>query len=145
MRLQPHKTLFLVGLLIAVLSFFVSAKTLDVHLHDTYYIISLPTIYGLLAGVLFLYALLYWWTGRIAYSPVLTWTHIVLTLLLVLFAATAPLWLKAVEQGFSPDPFRAAEQQWRFQRKASTFALVLLSGQLLFFINLIAGLVRARR
>lgn len=72
MRLQPHKTLFLVGLLIAVLSFFVSAKTLDVHLHDTYYIISLPTIYGLLAGVLFLYALLYWWTGRIAYSPVLT-------------------------------------------------------------------------
>lgn len=142
---QPYKPLFLVGLLIAVLSFFVPEKTLDIFVSDTYYIISLRTIYGLLAGILFLYGLLYWWTGHIGYSSILTWTHTILTILFVLLAATAPLWLRMVEQGFSPDPFTAAEQQWRFQRNATIVALVLLSGQLLFFINLIAGLVRRWR
>jgi hypothetical protein len=94
---QPYKLLFLTGLIMAGLSFFVSNKTLDIHLHDTYYTIALNMVYGIPAGILFFYGLLYWWTGNVLFSSVLTWAHALLTALLVVLVALAPIWLNAVE------------------------------------------------
>lgn len=129
----------------AWLSFFVAGKTLDIHLHDTYYIITLQVVYGVLAGILLFYGLLYRWTGNLLFSPVLTWTHILFTALLVMLVATVPFWEHAVAQGFSNDPFEAASQRWRFHRNLSLFILLLLAGQLLFLVNLVTGVVRRRR
>lgn len=127
------------------LSFLVTGKTLDIHLHDTYYIITLQVVYGVMAGILLFYGLLYRWTGNVLFSRVLTWTHILFTALLVVLVATVPFWEHAVEQGFSRDPFEAAGQRWRFHRNLSLFVLLLLAGQLLFLVNLVAGVVRRGR
>jgi hypothetical protein len=41
---QPAKLLLLTGFLIAILSFFSSRKTVEIHLHDTYFIFALNSI-----------------------------------------------------------------------------------------------------
>lgn len=141
MIVQPHKLLLLTGILLIVLSLFVFRKTFDIHLHDTYYVMALHMVYWTLAAVVLLFALLYWWTSKMLFSGFLTWTHVILTIFSAFFIVTAPFWLQVVEHSFPGDPLSAIEQKWRFYRNLQIFCLFLLAGQLIFFINLVRGVI----
>jgi len=142
MTRQPYKLLLLTGILLIVFSFFNFKKTLDIHLHDTFFVIALNLVCWTLAASLFVFSLIYWLANHRLLSTFLTWTHVIFTLILTVFFVAAPYWLPLVEQSFSNDPVLAIRQRWQFDRSVQISVLMLLAGQITLFINLIGGLIK---
>jgi hypothetical protein len=71
LKTRPYNLLFIEAITLLVASFFTLNETLDIHLHDTYYII--PTTYAGWAIVLFLLILwlIYLFTNRWLFSKTL--------------------------------------------------------------------------
>jgi hypothetical protein len=139
---QPNRLLFLIGALLIAISFFLFRKTLDLHVYDTYYVIALNFVCWVLAAFLLLFGLLYSWTGSLMFSTILTWTHVAFTIILAVFVVTTPYWIQMVEQTFSNDPFAAIKQRERFHRGLRLLCMLLLAGQITYFINLFGGLIK---
>lgn len=140
---QPHKLLLISTAVFLVFSLFVSDQTTDILIYDTYFVIGTKAICGTAAAVSIFYALLYWWTDRFLFSSFLSWTHVVLTILLITWLATASIWLPFLERSFGEDPFKTAGPRLKLQRVLASGIILLFLGQLTFIINLIVGLVRA--
>ena len=60
------------------------SKTVDIHFHDTYYIIAQGHLYLLLAFIVWLLWFLFMLTKKL-YSKGLTWAHVIISFLTVLF------------------------------------------------------------
>lgn len=142
MTSQPYKLLLITAILLIFLSFFVLRKTLDIHLHETYFVIALNIICWILAAALLVFSLVYWLASHTLLSPFLTWTHVILTLILVVLVVAAPYWLPPIEQSFSSHSLGVIEQKWKFYRNLQILILFLLAGQLTFLTNLVGGLIK---
>lgn len=78
--LQPYILLGSVALLLLLCSFFLAAKTIDIHLHDTYYILSTAHLFRFFSTFLFVFAVVYRIADGRLFSKRLTWIHIIATL-----------------------------------------------------------------
>ena len=141
---QPYLLLGLFGLLIFLLSlFFNNTSTLYFHIHDTVFIISIPQVLKTLTVLLLFFLLFYKFTIQILFSKTVMWIHIISTLLFTSYIAVLSFSSqKTVEGGHS---------NWTsFERISDTnfipgiFIFLFLIGQLLFFFNIVAGLIKRK-
>jgi cytochrome c oxidase subunit 1 len=143
--------LLLTALFFGLISFFKSSQnsTIDLHLHDTYFVIDHTHIFGFLAIVALLMWILYLLINKILYSKALSWAHIIITILtLVIFALALFLRNKIL----NPKPIRYYDySNWNSSKMYSTqmksFAiliLILLLAQITFVVNVVAGLFKRK-
>ena len=85
LKKRPHNFLLLTVILFLIASLFVSNQALDIHLHDTYFVLSLSHIVWPIISWLLTFWTLYLLTKHILFSKVLTWLHIILIVLASLF------------------------------------------------------------
>jgi hypothetical protein len=116
-------------------------NTLGIHLHDTYYIIYLQSVYRLFAAGYILYWLLYLCTIKLLHSKTLTWIHVILTLIFAILLAVAPFWLNEPQRSVNND-YADVGKQFRIERIISIILLVAAFGQLIYVGNLIAGVIK---
>ncbi|OJY85720.1 MAG: hypothetical protein BGP14_17380 [Sphingobacteriales bacterium 44-15] len=139
------------GLIFILTSFFVlkQDRSVDIHLHDTYFVIVHTHILWLFAVLaLFVWAL-YLLTGKILYSKALTWTHVIITILTLLLFAFTLFW---GDSFLNPAPRRYYDySSWNsfdnytiFTKAIGITIFVLLVGQLIFIINFMVGLFKRR-
>jgi cytochrome c oxidase subunit 1 len=149
MKQKPYNLLLWTGLILVLTSFFILKQnnSVDIHLHDTYFVIAHTHVFWLLAMLALFVWTLYLLTNRILYSKALTWTHVIVTILtLLLFALT----LFFGDSFMNPTPRRYYDYSiWNSFDNYTTFTkaigitiFVLLLGQFIFVINLIAGLFK---
>jgi len=150
-RQRPYDLLPLAGLLLILISFLSLSQisALDIHLQDTYFVVAGAYIIRLLGiAALFIWTL-YLMTNGMLYSKVLTWAHVIVTIVtLVLFASS----LFIDDNYTNTTPRRYYDYtNWHSLDMYSTFMKVLvyaicvsLLGQVLFVINLIAGLFKRK-
>lgn len=145
---KPYQLLLYAGIVLILMSFLElnQTTTFDLHLRDTYFVIAGTHIFWLLAILTFFLWTLYLLTSKILYSKTLTWIHVIVTILtLTLFL----LILCFGERFLNPLPRRYYDfSQWNSysaynsNMKAIVISIfVLLSGQIIFVVNLIAGLI----
>lgn len=131
-------------------SFFVfnSSNSVDIHLHDTYFVIAHTHVFWLLAILAIIVWTIYLLTNKILYSKALTWTHVIITILtLGLFAST----LFFGDNLSNPTPRRYYDfSGWEndmYSKWIKTLAIsiyILLFGQIIFIINFITGIFKRR-
>jgi len=148
---KPYHLLLLTGLVFVLASFFILKQnnSVDIHLHDTYFVIGHTHILWFLAILALFVWTLYLFTNKILYSKALSWTHIIITILTLLFFA---LTLFYGDSFMNPTPRRYYEfSNWNsldnyntFTKAISLTSFGLLFGQLIFIINFIAGLFKRR-
>ena len=130
---------FLASAVIAfVFSIFYRGQSTDLHLSDTYFVIS--TVYFIwgLAFILILYWLLYKATNKFLWNKYLTKIHIFTTLLTILIFISAGFWQKL----FSPSVKQEITNWQVFQisqtRESlffSVFIIIFIIGQIAYLIN----------
>ena len=85
---KPYHLLGLFSLSVFLISFFSNnSGTVDLHIHDTVFIVSTPHILKALAMMLLFFWLIYNFTSKILFSKALTWLHILGTLLFTFYIA----------------------------------------------------------
>ncbi|MEO6001256.1 MAG: hypothetical protein ABIN89_30675 [Chitinophagaceae bacterium] len=138
----PEKLFFVIGIITLLLSFLVFNQTLDIHIHDTYFIIDHRTLYRSLAFLAFFYGLLYKWTKTILFSPFLTWAHFILTIIAVFLIIIESSRNVYTQRSYGNDMWQNTEQWRTSQMRISTITFTLIAVQLTYFTNLVGGLIK---
>lgn len=84
LRKRPYHLFLITAIIIFIVSLFALDYTLDIHLKDTYYVVSAAQCLWILASFLSLFWLLYRFTFRFMAFRFLTWLSILLTVVSVI-------------------------------------------------------------
>lgn len=128
-----------VAVLYLILSFFDSGQSLDMTLHDSYYLIASQIVTIGVAGIFFLGWVLYRFFGRYLLSKRLIDIHVILTLLLLFAFESSRLW----SSWFLPR--RTYYSFSTFNSEPSFFivyGLLLIISVIILMINVIGGVVK---
>jgi len=151
MKQRPHHLLLLTAVTFVLISFFVLNQNhvIDIHFHDTFFVIAPTYVFWLLAVLaLFIWAP-YLVTEKIMFSKVLTWTHVTITMLtLILFAMT--LYFGENVSSLQPRHYydystsNSFNGDDKYTKPIGILISILLYGQIIFAINFIAGLSKRK-
>lgn len=145
LKSRPYNLLLIATIILLCASLLVLNETLDIHLHDTYYII--PTAYAFWGIVLFLILLwvVYMVTNRWLFSKSLVWLHVIISIAASLFIVIYLLNFR----GMAGMPRRYVDfSEWdmfrRYRTSIVVSVMVLAGGVVVYLVNLVVGLVRRR-
>ena len=133
---KPYHLLLLAGLSLLISALIPTDQTLDIHVHDTYFVIAHSSLYWVFA--IFTYFLwgVYVLARNTLFSNWLTWFHVVITLLTVAFFICLPF--------FGNLPGYIDVSSWlsfnKFQRVLASIALLFIVAQLMLVMNIVGGL-----
>lgn len=133
--------LFLIGAIcFFVISFFTSSQTIDIHIHDTYFVIGVFHFYIFIAFVLLFFWLLYLLLKNFLFSNLLTWIHIIA--ILISISLFAILMYKMPHQQRAYFDINLWTSFNTISKAANSAILIFVSSQLSFVINIIGGLLK---
>ena len=152
-RERPYNLLLLTAVLILIASFFAFDYTLDIHIHDTYFIIAMTHLIWATIILLLIFWIIYLLTKHLLFSKFLTWVHIILTVLTSIFLVAFLFYPNNYYQGLGGMPRRyydysSLENLLRHNNltKGVVISLLVLSlGLLTYIINFIVGLFKKFR
>lgn len=147
---NPYNLLFLLAILLFLFGFLNFRSVIDIHLHDTFYVVTVKHLLWALAVLLFLLWLLYFITKKYLYSKLLTWIHVIATIVTSIFILSIPFLLKDPYRELAGMPRRyydvgesnAYQFAGELSRTALVCAYILAAGQLTYLLNLIWGLFK---
>ena len=148
MRFKPYYLFAVAAAILFIVGMFIPQSTMDIHLHDTYFVFSSRFFFWFLSILLLGYFLLYLATDTMLYSKKLTWIHVVITVVYIIifilysrsFSNNVGMPRRYYDYG---NGFNA---YFHFQQEARTLRLTTLTfilAQLLYVINLLAGIIKA--
>ena len=148
---RPYHLLLLTAILLFIATFFVNNQSLDMRLHDTYFIISFPHLFWQIIILLLIFWMLYLFTKRILFSKVLTWTHIVLLVLTsislagILFYSNFQGIAGPTRRYYDFSNWETMAQPNGLARGIMVILLAIFLGVIIYIINLFAGLIKRFR
>src|SRR5687768_6564218 len=123
---KPYILLAFIGALLLLLSFFSNDRTIDIHVHDTVFIIPASHIFGSLGFLLLFFWLIYNLAYKIIFSKALAWIHIISTIV---------FFISLVLISF-------LESFYFLNQIALGLSIIAVLAQLLFLINIFTGLIK---
>ena len=148
MKQKPYNLLLLTGLILVLTSFFLKQNnSVDIHLHDTYFVIGHTHVFWFLAITAIFVWTLYLLTNKILYSKALIWTHIIITILtLLLFALSLSFgdsfMNSTPRRNYNYSNWNSFDNYTAFTKAIGISISILLFGQVIYVINLIGGLIK---
>jgi len=149
---RPYNLLLLTAILLFIAGLFSGNFPIDILLHDTYFVLPITYLLWFPSFVLAFFWLLYLLTKRFLFSKVLMWTHITLTIICSVFIHVIPYLSVYSSAGLAGAPRRYYDNdisnKYRVFNNMNTIILltliVLLLGQLIYFVNLIIGFYKRK-
>lgn len=142
---QPFQLFLVTAILLFVFSFITWGRNLDIHLHDTYFVISTIFFVWTLGIVFLLVWTVYKLTSKILYKRFLTWFHVLVTIFILIALLTANFWHNKLIPPIPRDfvSFETFQADTEREAKVILPLVVLFSlGQLAFIINIMVGLAK---
>jgi heme/copper-type cytochrome/quinol oxidase subunit 1 len=147
LKTKPYHFLLVAGIafILLYLLFFSNTSTIDIHLHDTYFIIAFKHICALFAIVAFGFWLLYICTKKLMHSQALVWVHVSIVVV-TLFTAAITLYFMQYKNGMARSyndfsnlnsPLNSVQVQI-----LGIALLAFFCGQMFYVVNLFRGVLR---
>ena len=144
---KPYRLLLPTGLILLVVSLSTVGVLVDIHLLDTFYVFPFAMLSWIAALVFLVAGMVYEFTQRFLYSNILTWTHIIWTIVMSvlvmagIYLASYPEMVVDLRSGFDAnrerDTFRIVSS---LTKTAIISFFILAVGQLTFLVNILVGL-----
>ena len=131
---RPYNLFLLAAVLLVVSSFLMLEQTLDIHLHNTYYVFPTAYLIWAIALILLLAWTIYKLINQFLLTKYLTWFHVVATLIVLLVLLFSNLWYSPPVPTNSTQPLYFTE----------VLKILFIAGQIGFLINFVGGLFRRR-
>jgi heme/copper-type cytochrome/quinol oxidase subunit 1 len=147
LKSKPYALFGIAGFLMAIISFIpIKRDSLDVNLHDTYFVIANVSFFRWFAAILLFLWAIYIATSRLMFSRRLIWFHVIATLLPVIFLMifNNHTWgmSGSSKRYYAIDEFENSKSFFNDPSIYIVSILVLLIAQFLFAINLVIGIIR---
>jgi len=142
---KTYNFLVLLATFLFIISFFIPVSNLDINFHDTYYMMTNIQFIRFWVILIFILALFYRLLARYMAWDILSWLHILLSILLLLaylyiqYRYTKSLAVVELTNEGSIEYFRQANAQ------IAAIMLGFILVQLLPVINLLVGLIKRKR
>ncbi len=147
---RPYNLLLLTAVLILIASFFAFDQTFDIHLHDTYFIITTTHSFWVIIILLLIFWTLYLLTKRFLFSKVLTWLNVVILVATSVFLVVISFYSNSYYNGLAGMPRRYYDyNSWdtfilynNMTKGVLVTILLLILGQIIFIVNIVIGLFK---
>lgn len=140
---QPFDLFLFTAMLLLFFSFIPAERTVDIHLHDTMYVISVAMF--LQVNAIFL--LLVWGACRLLkkflQKKYLTWIQVIGTLLPVILFVLICLGQEDPKTKYDIQTYR--DEIGRARLYVGTLAITFLTGQFSFLLNLLLGIIKPKK
>lgn len=141
LKSKPYHLLLIFAVLLIIVSLAGTNNTIDIHLQDTYYVLDIVFMIRATAMFLVLMWFLYMFTYTFLFSGLLAWLHIVVTIAIAVIVSVVLLWkAKTYILPNEADILYANIRRATFMTQLFVASMMLT--QLLFFINLFAGVIK---
>jgi hypothetical protein len=141
---KPYHLLLLAGLSLLVCALFSTNESINVHVHDTYVVMTHSFFYGTFAVLSFLFWSIYILTRRLLLSNLLTWLHVVLTLLAMALFICIPLF-SYPRRYVDVTPWSGFNEFHRTNEIVVGSTIIFTVAQLMLVVNIVGGLFRRAR
>ena len=142
---RPYNLLLLTAILLFIVALFSFNVPVDIHFPDTYYIVPLALLIWLPTIILVLFWLLYLLTKRFLFFKILTWIHIILTIIFSILILILPfVFTTSFTVIGTPRPYYDFNGLHRgnITEMIPLILLILLLGQATYFVNLLVGIIK---
>ena len=148
LKRKPYNLFLVTALALIPFAFFLFLRNtvVDIHLHDTYFVIAADQVLWALSSLSLIVWGSYLIANNVLYSTALTWTHVIVTILAILtFIPT--LFIGDAILNSLPRRYVDYSEWNAFERYASwsnfisVVIAILILAQALFFINIVTGLL----
>lgn len=123
-------------------------QSLDLHIHDTYFIIPTNYFIWTIALIFFLAWGFYKFIDKILWTKKLIWLHVLTTIFVVIYFATIEPWHDKIMPTIKTTDVVSLQKVFEDQKGehiiALTISIIFIVGQLSFFVNLVGGLFKRR-
>ena len=147
---KPYNLFLLFSILFTVTGFFFYNRIIDIHLHDTYFVLQHAFLFWWgVAIFLFLWGIC-WATKQILYSNKLLWMHVVFTIAAVSMICMLPF-LNHPHAGLAGTPRRYYDAESAFLKVMKEFSgigfgiVLFFLSQVILLINLLLRLFLKKR
>ncbi len=141
--IRPEILLIIMAAFFATKGLIYSHDAIDIHLHDTYYIIAWPLWAFPGPLVLLLFALIYWLTRNFRQWKGLQYFHVLSFLVVPFLIASLTVDNNIPTSGSMPVDY--FEPYSNTQRLGAILSGIFILGQIVFIINLITGFIRGKK
>jgi heme/copper-type cytochrome/quinol oxidase subunit 1 len=143
LKSKPYNLVGLMALLLLIVSLFSSNGAIDFNLHDTYFVIAGVNICLIIAGFLLIIWVIYIVSYRLLLSIVLTWVHVVATVLAGIMYLKYYLLSVSIDgiprRYYAFTDFNAVKPIYVL---LVVSAVIFITGQFIFLVNLLGGLIK---
>ncbi len=141
---KPFHLFLVFGILSLIAGFFVSDGSIDIHTHDTYYIISNQVIFWTITAILLLLWMIYLLVERILFSKLLTWMHVLLTITAIILLTLNPFSFQGFAGGVKN--YQSSWETFSALNRLLSFAVIVcIASQAILIVNIILGLIFLRK
>lgn len=147
---KPYNLFVIFSLLFTATGFFFYNSIIDIHLHDTYYVLQHALLFWSGTAIFLLLWGIYFVMNRTLFSNKFMWIHIIVTIAAVVIICTWPL-LNNTHTGLAGTPRRYYDHSGLFLKIMKEFSGILFGigllflAQLMLFMNLLLGLFLKKR
>jgi len=136
--------LLLAALALIIASFFISNQAIDLHIHDTYFVIAVEHIFWAVSLLLLFHWILYRLLNNLLFSIFLSWMNILLTVI----CCAMIVWLILDQRAAGVRTyFDFSIWERSHDHDQNLFAGIILtsfSGLVVFLINLVVGILKKK-